>query len=139
MEETKDLNSQTTILKDGPENNDGGEPGGTTLNKTKQPVKDISLTSSKKGNQGVPPREPLKLSPTSILTYKSCPRQFYYSYILKIPTKLNILSPPCLNSLHNTTFFFKNNFLSCLLNDSKQVSGYNSASLINSWRLPPSG
>ncbi len=29
-------------------------------------------------------------SPSSIKTYKQCPRKYYYSYILKLPTKANI-------------------------------------------------
>ena len=32
----------------------------------------------------------LRLSPTSVNCYRRCPREFYYSYVLKIPTPPNI-------------------------------------------------
>ncbi len=34
--------------------------------------------------------EQLRLSPSSIITYMRCPREFYYSYIKRLPTPLNI-------------------------------------------------
>ena len=32
----------------------------------------------------------MRLSPTSILTFRRCPREFYYHYVLKLPTPSNI-------------------------------------------------
>ena len=55
--------------------------------------KDILLKDIKPVEPVVTPRPPSdkrKLSPSSIITYRSCPRQFYYRYIMRLPTILNI-------------------------------------------------
>ena len=53
---------------------------------------DIKLVKEESVDNPVPPVEDkrMKLSPSSILTYRNCPRQFFYRYVLRLPTKASI-------------------------------------------------